>query len=383
MHKKNIDIIGAGIAGLTTAIALRQKGFEVRIFEQTEELKHVGAGIILANNAMQIYENLGCRKAIEAKGNTVSSMCITQEKLDVISCMNLKYFESLYHVKTIAIHRGDLQDILRDMLKDVKIYFGYKLTNIKSHGIKTILVFENGISEESAMLIGADGLHSNVRQHLFPTSSLRYAKQVCWRGVAKFDLPLNYEGVLYEAWGNSARFGFVQISKSEVYWYALKSFENTIDEFSVNKIDKYFSDFHPIVDEIFSSTDKNTIHSSEIIDLNPMYTWHHDTICLLGDAAHAMTPNMGQGACQAIEDAYVLADCISQYSTQQAFAEYQKLRHAKVTKIVKTSWMVGKISHIQNTLGIKVRNFILSHTPSSLSRKQSKEIFDIHLSPTP
>ena len=90
-----------------------------------------------------------------------------------------------------------------------------------------------------------------------------------------------------------------------------------------------------------------------------------------------MTPNMGQGACQSIEDAYVLADCLAKYSERDAFSAYQNIRYKKVNKIVKTSWMVGKIAHVQNFFLIKIRNFVLSKIPASVSRKQSEEIFSL------
>lgn len=101
----NIDIIGAGIGGLTTAIALEQKGINTRIFEQAEQIKPIGAGIILANNAMQVYEKLGLRKEIEENGNPISSMNITKSNLNPLSRIDLTYFEQKYKTKNIAIHR--------------------------------------------------------------------------------------------------------------------------------------------------------------------------------------------------------------------------------------------------------------------------------------
>ena len=379
MKEEIIDIIGAGIGGLTTAIALRQKGFNVRIFEQSQTLSSVGAGIILASNAMQIYNKLGLREEIEKKGKIISSMKITKQNLDPISTMDLTYFKSLYTVNTVAIHRADLQKILIDALKDVEIHLGYKLVDIKHHSINNILEFENGIFEKSLVLIGADGLHSMVRKISFPSVALREAKQMCWRGVTDYALISNQADTLYELWGDTARFGFVKISDTKVYWYALKSFKKSAKECSLDKIDTYFEAFHPIVIDMISSTSNKDIHSGEIMDLKPLKTWHQNTICLLGDAAHAMTPNMGQGACQAIEDAYVISEYLSVYPTQEAFVKYQKNRYSKVANIVKMSWTMGKVSHIQNPLLMKLRNFALSSMPVWLSRKQSEGIFNLQI----
>jgi len=380
MKKRTIDVIGAGIGGLTMAIALRQKGFNIRIFEQSTTLRHLGAGIILASNAMLIFDKLGCRDEIEKKGNVLHSMKITDANLDIINSMDLKHFEFLFGVKTIAIHRGDLQNILLNALKDVKIHLGCKLTHIQSHNNISILEFESGRREESEIVIGADGLHSKVRDYLYLDSPLRNAKQICWRGIAEYKLPLNYENTLYEAWGATARFGFVKISPTKVYWYALKTFKNKADEYESNNIDKYFIEFNSIIQDLLFSTSIESIYTASIIDLKPINNWHKDNICLIGDAAHAMTPNMGQGACQSIEDAYVLADCLSMYSLKEALSEYERLRYKKVNKIVKTSWMLGKIAHIQNPILRKVRNFVLSNTPPSISRRQSEEVFTLTLS---
>jgi len=379
MKEEIIDIIGAGIGGLSTAIALRQKGFNVRIFEQSQTLSSVGAGIILASNAMQIYDKLGLREEIEKKGKIISSMQITKQTLEPISTMDLTYLKSLYNVNTVAIHRADLQKILIGALEGVEIHLGYKLVNIKHHSINNILEFANGVFEKSLVLIGADGLHSSVRKISFSPSTLREAKQVCWRGVTNYKLSDSYEDSLYEAWGDTARFGFVKISDTQVYWYALKSFMKSAKECNLDKIDTYFEAFHPMIRDMIASTSKNDIHSAEIMDLKPLKTWHQNTICLLGDAAHAMTPNMGQGACQAIEDAYVISEYLSVYPTQEAFAKYHKNRYSKVANIVKMSWTMGKVSHIQNPLLMKLRNFALSSMPVWLSRKQSEGIFTLQI----
>lgn len=230
-----IDIIGAGIGGLTTAIALEQKGFNVRVFEQAEYIKPVGAGIILANNAMQIYEKLGLRNKIEANGNRISSMNITRANLTPLSKVDLSYFEEKYQVKNIAVHRGTLQQLLVGKLKTTPIKLNHRLVEVKHVDKGYELVFDNGEKVQSAVLIGADGINSNVRKHLFSTGTIRNAKQICWRGVTDFKLPAEYQNELNEAWGKTGRFGFVQIAENKVYWYALKAFKKHKEEFQIEK----------------------------------------------------------------------------------------------------------------------------------------------------
>jgi 2-polyprenyl-6-methoxyphenol hydroxylase-like FAD-dependent oxidoreductase len=337
-----IDIIGAGIGGLTTAIALEQKGFRTRVFEQAQVIKPVGAGIILANNAMQVFEKLGLREEIEAKGNYISSMNLTKPNLKPLSKVDLKYFEKKYGVRNIAIHRGTLQRLLLNKLQLTEIHLDHRLKTIDRNSPVYSLRFENGQSVLSTTLIAADGLNSIVRNTLFPSNDIRDAKQICWRGVTEFNLPNQYRHELNEAWGKDDRFGFVQIDKNKVYWYALKSFHNQHNEYLLSELPQYFREYDRLVTEIISATPEQDINTSQISDLIPIDSWHKENLCLLGDAAHAMTPNLGQGACQAIEDAYVLSECLGKYDVNSALSKYQELRLPKAQRVVKTSWNVGK-----------------------------------------
>ena len=373
----NIDIIGAGIGGLTTAIALEQKGIKTRIFEQAERIKPVGAGIILANNAMQIYEKLGLRKVIEENGNPISSMNITKSNLKPLSKIDLTYFERKHNTKNIAIHRGTLQQILIDKLKSTKINLNHKLTSIVENTNGYYLKFENGEQIQSSTVLGADGLNSIVRQNIFPNNTIRKANQICWRGITECELPIKFRNELNEAWGKSERFGFVQVAENKVYWYALKSFKKSKNEFSINDLEQYFGDYNSVIKDIIKSTKKEHINTAEISDLKPTNIWFKENVCLIGDSAHATTPNMGQGACQAIEDAFVLSECLHKYEITKAFSEYQKLRLPKAHQVVKASWLVGKMAHLKNPILIGLRNQMLRLTPTSVNRKQNEQIFQL------
>lgn len=372
-----IDIIGAGIGGLTTAIALEQKGIKTRIFEQAEQIKEVGAGIILANNAMQVYEKLGLRKVIEENGNPISSMNITKSNLKPLSKIDLSYFEQKHNTKNIAIHRGKLQKILMDKLKSTEIVLDHKLNSIVKNNNGYNLSFENGNQIQSSTILGADGLNSIVRQNIFPNNTIRNANQICWRGITECELPIKFRNELNEAWGKSERFGFVQIAENKVYWYALKSFKKSKNEFSINDLKQFFGDYNPVIKDMIKSTKKEHINTTEISDLKPTNIWFKGNVCLIGDSAHATTPNMGQGACQAIEDAFVLSECLNKYGITKAFSEYQKLRLPKANLVVKASWLVGKIAHLKNPILIGLRNQMLRLTPSSVNRKQNEQIFKL------
>ncbi len=372
-----IDIIGAGIGGLTTALALKRHGISTRLYEQASVIKPVGAGIILANNAMQVYDKLGLRQQIEQNGNRISSMNITKADLRPINAVDLSYFERKHQVGNVAIHRAALQEILLEHCDVDTLHLDARLDQISKEGLSYLLQFKDGSIVQSEAIIGADGIHSHVRPSVILTSPIRLAKQLCWRGVTNFRLPKAYRHVLIEAWGKKDRFGFVQIAPDTVYWYALKSYRESPNALHLDQLSDYFKDYDPLVLDVIQSTNSERIHCAEMGDFKPIERWCQGNICLMGDAAHAMTPNMGQGACQAIEDAYILAECLNQKSTSAAFEQFQSLRLSKAKKMVQMSWSIGQISHLSNPLFISLRNFIFRNMPASANRRRLEQIFEI------
>jgi len=373
---KKITIIGAGIGGLTTAIALKQKGFEVELFESSRAFKKAGSGINLAINAMQIYKKLGVYDDILDKANYTNSMNALTKGLRLLTSADLKKFEIKYNAKTVAIHRATLHEILLNHIGNTKINLNKKLKSLEQIDGKVNLVFEDGTSHCAEIVIGADGIHSNVRKSIFRDTKLRDARQVCWRGISKTKIDKKYRVELNEIWGKGNRFGFVHISSNEIYWFALID----KDKFISKDMDllQIFSDYPKIVQSIIAETDQNEILCNEIWDLKPIDMWHKGNVCLLGDAAHATTPNMGQGACQAIESAMALSICLKEeQNTETAFSRYQLIRKEKANQVTKTSWLLGQIAQSNNSLVCALRNIITKITPKYVTEKQSEKIFNL------
>ncbi len=373
-----ISVIGAGIGGLTTALTLKQKGIPVDIYEGAKQIKPAGAGIIIANNAMQVLKKLGVEKRLEQAGNRISSMKITTPSLKPLSVIDLTPFEKKYQVNTLAIHRMDIQKILAEETGRENIHLAKRLIKIEKDLSTNLynLLFEDGETLQTEILIGADGLRSVVRNQLFRENALRDAHQICWRGICEAELPRKYTHELNEAWGKGKRFGFVKIDdKNTYYWYALVNQNTGIPETDLIHL---FHNFHEDISTLISVTPKEGILKNPIKDLKPIYKWSNGNTCLLGDAAHATTPNMGQGACQAIEDAYVLGNLMDRDSTlSQLFKQYETLRRKKAHKVVNTSWKIGKLSQMENPAGIWLRNRLMKALPQSLNNKQMEWVFDI------
>ncbi|MEG1026017.1 MAG: FAD-dependent monooxygenase [Flavobacterium sp.] len=372
---KKIAIIGAGIGGLTAALAFKQKGFNVTVYESAAEIKPIGAGIGIANNAMQIFKKLGIHKKIENAGVNVSSMNITDHKLRSLSVIDLKEFEVKYGVCNVSIHRAVLQYILAVEIGFENIKLSKRLLKIEQNeSVK--LSFEDDSIETADVVIAADGIKSVVRNQLFDPSEIRDTKQICWRGVSKMALPKQYSNKAVEAWGKGKRFGFVQINSHDIYWYAVVN-ESLINQ-QEDSLQNLFKSFSNDVLEIIVNTSDDTVIKNRIIDLKPIHKWYHKRVCLLGDAAHATTPNLGQGACQAIEDAYLLAELYQEDKfIEIVFEEYQKLRIKKTHSIVKSSWSIGKIAHLENNFAIYFRNLLMRCIPTSANGKQLQSIFNV------
>ncbi|MEM6700596.1 MAG: FAD-dependent monooxygenase [Bacteroidota bacterium] len=371
-----ITIIGAGIGGLTTSVALQQKGIDYEIFESFPTFKDLGAGILLANNAMQVYESLGLAKQLQSLGQTIAHLKVTDNQLIPLSTISIAETNS-NDLSTVAIHRSRLQKTLLAKIPNEKLHLGKRLESLVQNEEGTLLKFVDGSTHQAAFVLGADGIHSRVRKELFGNTEIRDANQICWRGLVDYKLPTDHCHEFNEAWGKGKRFGFATIGNDQVYWFALRNGgEKGLPVKS--EIQSLFADFHPLVRDIIEATPASNILTNPITDLKPIPNWHQHKVCLIGDAAHATTPNMGQGACQSIEDAYVLANCLTQNKeVTTAFTQFQQLRQAKANKVVNTSWNIGKMAQWSNGLLIGLRNWGMRMTPKSVMKKQNAYLYEL------
>lgn len=374
-----IAIIGGGIGGLTTALALKQAGISFTLYEAAPEIKSVGAGIIMASNALQVFRHFGIHEAICRKGNRIDAMHITRADFSTLSRIALSVFETRYGLQNHAIHRADLHRLIADAVGDEHITLNKRLHRITKIENEYQLDFEDGSTCYAPYVIGADGIRSQVRQQLFPENVYRDAQQVCWRGVTRFTLPEHYRHEALEAWHKGKRIGFVQLDKDNVYWYLVI---NAAMEIPDAEVSRYIKDFNPLVKELVQATPAETLIRGPLYDLKPVHDWYRDGVCLVGDAAHAVTPNLGQGACQAVEDAYVLGALLQRHEPAVAFAKYPEARRAKAHYIARASRQLGIVSHFTNPVAIAIRNFTLKYlTPEKVNLKQMNRLFrlpDLH-----
>lgn len=370
----SISIIGGGIGGLTLGNILKQHNLNFTIYESAPEIKPVGSGIMMAINAMQIFETLGLKEKIEKAGNKIHGISVTDEKLKLISKTNVLKLEKKYNSCNVAIHRADLQRILAENIGFENIKLNHSLKEIQTDK-NYLLNFENGTEVESATVFGADGIHSKIRNQIFGTGTIRNTGQICWRGLVEFDLPEQFHHEAIEAWGKGKRIGFVKMTDRKIYWYAVI---NKRIYKRYNSLSENFHGFDPLIIDIIESTLQGNIILNDIIDLSPIPNWHSGNLCLIGDAAHATTPNLGQGACQAIEDAYIIGKLLEKNKDFNfIFEQFQKIRRKKVDHVVNTSLKIGQISQWEK--GTHLRNLMMRLIPENINQQMVERVIKLEM----
>lgn len=366
MNTKKTIIIGGGIGGLCTAIALQNNGFDVTVYEKVKKLGEFGAGLTLWSNAIKVLRELGVADAVICAGSKVNSSQIRASNGAMLYDAHMGKMEAQYGEPVVAIHRAALHEILINTLKPNTLKLGIGFIKFEQNEKDVTVYFDNGESDTADLLIGADGIHSAVRKQMFPEIQLRYSGYTAWRGVVETENEAAL-GLTSESWDVGARFGIVRVDKSRVYWFATSNQpaeEKSTGEQRKVKLLGLFKDWHDPIHYLLDSTPADLILQNDIHDIPPFASWSTGQVTLLGDAAHPTTPNMGQGACMAIESAYVLSCSLKeQTDTRSALKRYESQRHVRTAWITNTSWTIGKGGQVSNPLLCRARNFLVKVTP--------------------
>lgn len=379
---KQYTILGGGIAGLTAAIALNQKGIHPTVFEAAADIKPLGAGLLLAANAVKGYEHLGIAEKIVARGHALPTFSILDQRGRVITTADAAKIGRQYGLHNFAIHRADLHDALLAELKPHQVQTGKRAVRIEKQPDDSIEVhFADGSTHRTDYLVVAEGIHSAVRRQLLPDSEPRYAGYTCWRAVIEAPSALAGLSEASETWGTNGRFGIVPLAGGKIYWFAcVNASQNdpSMRGAKVADLQRFFQKFHPSVKTILENTRDADLIWNDIIDLKPIGKFAFEHIVLIGDAAHATTPNMGQGACQAIEDAVILAEELGKNADPAAaFEAFEKRRLARTHFIVNNSWRLGKIAQLSQPWLVVLRNALFRLVPERVNEQQLKALLKV------
>lgn len=355
-----VIVVGAGIGGLVAAIALRRRSVEVTVVERAADPREIGAGITLWPNAMRALRTLGLADAVIAAGAPALSGEIRSRRGEVLSRPTFDDLERRFGEQGVAIHRADLRRLLLAALDPSIVRLGARYVGSTEDGDAITVRLADGDRERADVLVGADGLRSTVRSHLWGEMPPRYAGYTAWRGV----VTAASDDVGFESWGRGERFGLVPIGTDRVYWFATANApEGGRDAADPRpELLRRFGDWHRPIPAIIAATPAPAILRHDVSDRPPLSRWSKGRVTLLGDAAHPMTPNLGQGACQAIEDA-LAASLDGASNVADALHAYDALRLPLTSALVRQSRTIGRIGQLQSAPLVRLRDLALKRLP--------------------
>jgi 2-polyprenyl-6-methoxyphenol hydroxylase-like FAD-dependent oxidoreductase len=309
-------VIGGGVGGLAAGVALAKAGIEARVYERARAFQELGAGISIWANAIRALDQLGLADALRARIRFLRYSDVRTPVGAVISA-------SVSEERLGVMPRADLLSIFIGALNSKHLCLDRECVGFSQDATGVTAQFSDGTESRGDVLIGADGLHSVIRDALFGTSPPHYAGYTAWRSVATLECD---DLAACEIWGQGQRFGIVPMKDNRIYWYATRNApEGGRDSPGPARrnLRHLFRGWQYPVEQLIEASVESAILRNDIYDRPPLSRWSDNRVTLLGDAAHPMTPNLGQGGCQAIEDAIVLAACLGASSTvATALREY-------------------------------------------------------------
>jgi 2-polyprenyl-6-methoxyphenol hydroxylase-like FAD-dependent oxidoreductase len=361
-------VVGAGIGGLSAANALSHAGLGVTVYERMSELHEVGSGLTLWVNAMRSLRKFGTEDPIRSRGAEVHSIENRLWNGRPFKTLPIGRIGEKYHSHSVGIHRAELQGALAELLpSDVDLNLGAQCTGFEQDAEGVTVRFADGREDRADALIGADGIRSTIRTQLFGEPQPRYSGYTVWRSAVHIEHPLLEPTVYTQVYGRGSNFGVFPIGENYWSWYGTKMTPEggaaagdgaTWKREAMNQ----FKDWYETVPAVLEASPEKDFVRQDISDLKPIQTWGEGRVTLLGDAAHATTPALGQGGCMAIEDSVVLARELSAANgdVPGALRRYAEKRRDRANGIVRSARRQGYLYHGPNPIVGIVRRITLT-----------------------
>ena len=347
MTERPIAIVGAGICGLAAAVALRRAGVAVEVYEQAAQFRRIGAAINIGPNAVRVLEGLGVGAAIREHAQVPKyRTSLVYDTAVETSRTDLSDSVARYGAPPITTHRADLLTALETAVPGDCVNLGHRLVGIEPRTESVGLVFADGVRREAAALIGADGIHSVVRAHLFGSDQPTYSGMTAYRGIVPRNrVPhMDFSGST-KWWGPTLKSMLVTFSIArgeEVFVFSTKEQpegdrESWSAEAEVAELHAAFADYHPHAQRTLAAIERPLKTALYVRD--PLPRWGEGCITLLGDSCHPMLPFMAQGAAMGLEGVAVLERCLAEADGDiaAAFDRYARTRMRRAHDIQRDS----------------------------------------------
>lgn len=355
----HVIIAGAGLGGLTLAIALLQRGMDVDIYEQSPELREVGAGLWISANGAQVLGALGLKKAIEAINLPPKDRVVRYWKTgEELSVYNRDESASKADHTLIQVLRAELQRVLYDAVVSLKpeaVHFGARCVGAETVGDRALLFLESEAAIEGDVVVGADGAHSRVRESLFGPAPARFTDAIAWRGLAPMSrLKPQHRRPLASTWvGPTAHVTTYPVQRDGELFVSFSAQVDSVtwqtDSWSepgdLGSALKDFEGWHQDIRDLFMASDN--LFRWGLFVRDPLEVWSKGRATLLGDACHSMTPYLGMGVNVTMEDACVLARFLEALPDDigRALARYDAERVKRANKAKERSLAMLKVFH--------------------------------------
>ncbi|WP_314172603.1 FAD-dependent monooxygenase [Streptomyces winkii] len=367
-------VVGAGIGGLTAAQALRRIGWHVALYEQAPFIGPVGAGLGIAPNAVKALDHLGLGAALRDRGLRQDGLEIRLRGGRRVARIPAAGIERRYGAPFYALHRAEMHRLLMTGLDASDLHTGHRAASVTTASETASVTFDTAqgpVTETADLVVAADGVGSALRAALLPgCQGADYAGYTVWRGIvpARRAASLGIAPILTETWGRGARFGVAAINDGQIYWFAGESVpEHAALEHDLDKVAGRFRDWHAPIHELLAATPEESLLRHDVYYLHArLPTFVHGRVALLGDAAHAVTPDIGQGACLAIEDAVTLAAAVERSGVDDGLSVYDAVRRPRTQRMARTSGRLGRILQTRSRTAAAVRDSIASVIPTPL-----------------
>ncbi len=352
-----IAIIGAGMGGLTTGIALKKFGHTVTIYEQTEQILPVGAAISLWSNGVKCLNYLGLTDQVAKLGGKMDHLAyidgLTGDKMTQFSLMPL--IEEVGQ-RPYPVSRADLQNMLMDEFGREDIHLGKKMLELHENDDKVIVKFSDGSEIETELLIGADGTHSLTRKYVLGEQvERRYAGYVNWNGLVEISDKLAQADQWTTFVGEGKRVSLMPVADHRFYFFfdvpLPVGLENDRAQYKT-LFKEYFKGWCEPVHNLIDAIDVQKTNRVEIHDIEPFAQFYKGRVVIMGDAAHSTTPDIGQGGCQAMEDAIYLARAlqINTLGLEDSLKRYQNKRNERANELVLRARKRCDVTHMKDEL---------------------------------
>ncbi|GAC85437.1 putative oxidoreductase [Gordonia paraffinivorans NBRC 108238] len=365
-----VVIVGAGIAGLCTAAGLESLGADVILLERAPEVRGGGSGLSLFGNGLRALGSLGLRGVVPDPPGVSPTVSGTRRADGTW----LSRFSAEALADLRVVRRGDLHEALLDGLgSGVEVRTGTGVREVGARGV----VLDDGTSIDGCdLIVGADGLRSRVRPAVTEDPGVSYSGYVAWRAITARPVELDGAG---ESMGRGQRFGIAPLPDGHVYWFATADHPRDAVPGGIDEVRQRFSRWHRSVGKVLDATDPDAVGVLPIEELaRPLRSFADGRRVLVGDAAHAMTPNLGQGANQAMEDAATLTALLARpgAGVEEALREYDRLRRPRTQRIARRAAAIGRVGQWRSAPVVWLRDTAMKVVPDAVADAQMRRVQD-------